>query len=59
MVYKQSTVIAYDEVPRFAELRGKLAPVLGESQKAQSLQAEGHHSTQPKVGAGFYADFER
>lgn len=55
--YRQSTVIAYDEVPLFKAFRARLPEVLGE--KARSLEAEGNHYHCAKAGIGFHGDAER
>jgi len=55
--YKQSTVIAYDEVPVFQRLRALLPEVFGE--KARELNSEGNHYYNDKAGIGFHGDSER
>jgi alkylated DNA repair dioxygenase AlkB len=55
--YKQSTVIAYDEVPLFKKLRERLPEVLGE--KARELNSEGNHYYNGKSGIGYHGDSER
>jgi hypothetical protein len=55
--YRQSTVIAYDEVPHFKAFRAKLPEVFGE--KARDLECEGNHYYSAKSGIGFHGDSER
>jgi alkylated DNA repair dioxygenase AlkB len=55
--YKQSTVLAYEQVPLFAALRKKLPDWFGE--KARNLQSEGNHYYNAKAGIGFHGDCER
>jgi len=55
--YKQSTVIAYDEVPLFQAFRAKLPEVFGE--KARDLESEGNHYYCAKAGIGYHGDAER
>lgn len=55
--YKQSTVIAYHEVPLFQRLRALLPEVFGE--KARELNSEGNHYHDGKAGIGFHGDSER
>lgn len=55
--YRQSTVIAYDDVPMFKAFRAKLPEVFGE--KARGLESEGNHYYCAKSGIGFHGDAER
>jgi alkylated DNA repair dioxygenase AlkB len=55
--YRQSTVVAYDDVPKFKALRAKLPDVFGE--KARELESEGNHYYCAKSGIGFHGDSER
>ncbi len=55
--YRQSTIIAYDEVPMFKLFRARLPEVFGE--KARSLQSEGNHYYSAKSFIGFHGDAER
>lgn len=55
--YRQSTVIGYDEVPKFQRVRDMLPEVFGE--KARNLNSEGNHYYDPKSGIGYHGDCER
>jgi alkylated DNA repair dioxygenase AlkB len=55
--YKQSTVIAFGEVPLFEKLRLRLPEFMGA--KAKLLQAEGNHYHHEKAGIGWHGDSER
>jgi hypothetical protein len=55
--YRQSTVIAYSQVPLLSKLRARLPLVLGE--KALELNTEGNFYFETNSGIGFHGDGER
>jgi len=55
--YKQSTVIAYKDVPYFEEYRDTLDKYFGK--KARKLNSEGNFYYDEKSGIGFHGDSER
>jgi hypothetical protein len=50
--FKQSSVIAYRDVPRFQQLRALLPTFFGD--KAADLESEGNHYHHSKAGIGFH-----
>lgn len=55
--YKQGTVVAWQDVPLFAQLRRTLPSVFGE--KAARLNGEGNKYHHNAAGIGFHGDSER
>jgi hypothetical protein len=52
--FKQSSVIAYRDVPRFQQLRALLPTFFGE--KAANLESEGNHYYHKNAGISFHGD---